>query len=166
MVYWEGEALLDWGNGLQLTVPADLFEGKGSDVQLVLSYTQDYSDYDDIQMFYGDWSSMLPFNVGSSSFTGDFIPSNYYSTGTGTSHVTAFSFSEETLAIILQKGVVIQGHGIQLNKVQIASPSAISQLSADESTTTAPVYTIDGKRVMHTLPGHLYIQNRTKFIAR
>ena len=166
VTYWEGDAVLDWGNGLQLSVPGSVFEGKGADVQMVLSYTQDYSDYDDLQLFYGDWSSLLPFIVGDNSFTGDFIPSNYYSTGTGTSHTTAFSFDEGTLATVLQKGIVIQGHGIRLNKVTITSPSGITLTEADKAAVNAPAYTLGGQRVSQPLPGHLYIQNGKKFIAR
>ena len=166
VTFWEGDAVLDWGNGLQLSVPGSVFEGKGADVQMVLSYTQDYSDYDDLQLFYGDWSSLLPFIVGDNSFTGDFIPSNYYSTGTGTSHTTAFSFDEGTLATVLQKGIVIQGHGIRLNKVTITSPSGITLTEADKAAVNAPAYTLGGQRVSQPLPGHLYIQNGKKFIAR
>ena len=166
VTFWEGDAMLDWGNGLQLSVPASVFEGKGADVQMVLSYTQDYSDYDDLQLFYGDWSSLLPFIVGGNSFTGDFIPSNYYSTGTGTSHTTAFSFDEGTLATVLQKGIVIQGHGIRLNKVTITSPSGITLTEADKAAVNASAYTLGGQRVSQPLPGHLYIQNGKKFIAR
>ncbi len=166
VTFWEGDAVLDWGNGLQLSVPGSVFEGKGADVQMVLSYTQDYSDYDDLQLFYGDWSSLLPFIVGDNSFTGDFIPSNYYSTGTGTSHTTAFSFDEGTLATVLQKGIVIQGHGIRLNKVTITSPSGITLTETDKAAVNAPAYTLDGQRVSQPLPGHLYIQNGKKFIAR
>ena len=166
VTFWEGDAVLDWGNGLQLSVPGSLFEGKGADVQMVLSYTQDYSDYDDLQLFYGDWSSLLPFSVGGNSFTGDFIPSNYYSTGTGTSHTTAFSFDEGTLATVLQKGIVIQGHGIRLNKVAITSPSGITLTEADKACVNAPAYTLGGQRVSQPLPGHLYIRNGKKYIAR
>ena len=163
---WEGDAMLDWGNGLQLNVPASVFENKGSDVQLVLSYTQDYTDYDDLQLFYGDWSSLLPFIVGGNSLTGDFSPSSYYATGTGTSHTTAFSFDEGTLATILQKGIVIQGHGIRLNKVMVTSPAGINTTEADGSNAGTTVYTVGGQRVAKPLPGHIYIQKGRKFIAR
>ena len=115
---------------------------------------------------YGDWSSLLPFIVGDNSFTGDFIPSNYYSTGTGTSHTTAFSFDEGTLATVLQKGIVIQGHGIRLNKVTITATSGITLTEADKAAVNAPAYTLGGQRVSQPLPGHLYIQNGKKFIAR
>lgn len=162
IIFWEGDALLDWGNGLQLTVPSSVFEGKSSAVQLVLSYTQDYNDYDDIQLFYGDWSSMLPYTVGGNSFTGDFSPSNVYSTGSGTSHVTAMSFDESTLSTILQKGIVIQGHGIRLTKVAINDPTGI--FTPIISPTPSAIYTIDGRRVAQPQPGQLYIQNGKKYL--
>ena len=164
--FWEGNALLDWGNGLQLVIPGSLFEGKGSDVRLVLSYTQEYNDYDDLQLFYSDWSEKLSFTVGNQSFTGDFIPSGYYFTGSGESHVTALAFSEATLAIIKQKGIVLQGHGIRLSKVSIGTTTGITTLSNDSMMPDSPIYTIDGKKTVHPKPGHLYIMKGKKYIAR
>jgi len=165
-IIWEGDAVLDWGNGLQLQIPASAFQGHGSDVQLVLSYVQDYTDYDDLQIFYGDWSSLVPFTVGGNNFSGDFAPSNYYYTGSGTSHTTAFSFSESTLNIILQKGLVIQGHGIRLTKVAIATPSGIVSVAADKTVSASDTYTLDGRRVSSVQPGCLYIKDGKKYIAR
>ncbi len=166
-VFWTGDALLNWGDGLQLTVPGYAFEGKGNEVQLILSYMQDYNDYDDIQLFYGDWSSLLPYYVGSNTFTGDFSPSNVYSTGSGTSHVTAFSFAPATLGVVLQKGVVIQGHGIRLKGVSIADPTSVAVTSVtDHDSEAADIYTLDGRRVSHLQKGQLYIQNGKKIIGK
>ena len=162
IIFWEGDALLDWGNSLQLTVPSSVFEGKSSAVQVVLSYTQDYTDYDDIQLFYGDWSSMVTYFVGDNSFTGDFIPSNFYSTGSGTSHVTAISFDENTLNTILQKGIVIQGHGIRLTQVSINDPAGISTPMV--SPTSSAIYSIDGRRVSQPRHGQIYIKDGKKVI--
>lgn len=164
--FWEGNSILDWGNGLQLTIPGSQFEGKGNNVRLSLSYTQEYNDYDDIQLFFGDWSAQVKFTVGNQSFTGDFIPSNYYFTGSGTSHVTTMAFTEATLNTILQRGVVIQGHGIRLKKVTIGTPTGITAVTIDDTMTDAPIYTIEGKRVERILPGHLYVKKGKKFIAR
>ena len=164
--FWEGNSILDWGNGLQLTIPGSQFEGKGNNVRLSLSYIQEYNDYDDIQLFFGDWSAQVKFTVGNQSFTGDFIPSNYYFTGSGTSHVTTMAFTEATLNTILQRGVVIQGHGIRLKKVTIGTPTGITAVTIDDTMANAPIYTIEGKRVEHTLPGHLYVKKGKKFIAR
>ena len=164
--FWEGNSILDWGNGLQLSIPGSQFEGKGNNVRLSLSYTQEYNDYDDIQLFFGDWSAQVKFTVGNQSFTGDFIPSNYYFTGSGTSHVTTIAFTEATLNTILQRGVIIQGHGIRLKKVTIGTPTGITAVTIDDTMTDAPIYTIEGKRVERTLPGHLYVKKGKKFIAR
>ena len=163
VTFWEGDAMLDWGNGLQLNVPASLFEGKSNDVQLVLTYTQDYTDYDDLQFFYGDWSSLLPFTVGGNSFTGDFSPSAVYSTGSGTTHTTAFSFSEATLSSILQKGIVIQGHGIRLNKVAVSDPAGIALPTMSGTQHTR--YTLDGRQLAQPRRGQIYIENGRKRIA-
>ena len=163
VTFWEGDAMLDWGNGLQLNVPASLFEGKSNDVQLVLTYTQDYTDYDDLQLFYGDWSSLLPFTVGGNSFTGDFSPSAVYSTGSGTTHTTAFSFSEATLSSILQKGIVIQGHGIRLNKVAVSDPAGIALPAMSGTQHTR--YTLDGRQLAQPRHGQIYIENGRKRIA-
>ncbi len=160
---WEGEALLDWGNGLQLQIPASAFEGKGDDVLLVLYYTQDYSDYDDIQLFYGDWSSMVTYRVGESEFDGDFIPSNYYATFSGTEHITPISFSESVMLTVLQRGIVLQGHGIRLSKVALASPSAVHDIKVGQHEEGA-TYTIDGRRVSRPVRRGLYIQNGKKVI--
>ena len=164
--FWEGNSILDWGNGLQLSIPGSQFEGKGNNVRLSLSYTQEYNDYDDIQLFFGDWSAQVKFTVGNQSFTGDFIPSNYYFTGSGTSHVTTMAFTEATLNTILQRGVIIQGHGIRLKKVTIGTPTDITAVTIDDTMTDTPIYTIEGKRVERTLPGHLYVKKGKKFIAR
>ena len=164
--FWEGNSILDWSNGLQLTIPGSQFEGKGNNVRLSLSYTQEYNDYDDIQLFFGDWSAQVKFTVGNQSFTGDFIPSNYYFTGSGTSHVTTMAFTEATLNTILQRGVIIQGHGIRLKKVTIGTPTGINAVTIDDTMANTPIYTIEGKRVERTLPGHLYVKKGKKFIAR
>lgn len=164
VTFWEGDAVLDWGNGLQLTIPASVFEGKGDDVQLVMYYTQEYTDYDDLQLFYGDWSSMVTFRVGEAEFTGDFIPSSYYATGTGTDHITPISFSKSALNIILQRGVVVQGHGIRLTKVVLTSPSGVREMTAGVSS-DGHVYTLDGKRVVKPLYKGVYIQNGKKRVV-
>ena len=164
ITFWEGDEKLDWGNGLQLTIPSSVFEGKGDDVQLVLYYTQDYTDYDDIQLFYGDWSTMVTYQVGEVEFTGDFIPSNYYFTGSGTNHNTPMAFSESVLKIIRQKGVIIQGHGIRLTKVVLTSPSGVNEINV-EGRGRGYIYTLDGRRVSTPLYKGIYIQNGKKRVA-
>ncbi len=165
VLVWEGDALLDWGNGLQLTIPASVFEGKASDTQLVVYYTQEYTDYDDLQLFYGDWSSMLPYRVGEAEFTGDFIPSSYYGTGTGSAHITPITFSESVLNVIRQRGIVVQGHGIRLTKVALASPSGVWETMTGTQA-AGQIYTLDGRRVAKPIHRGIYIQNGKKRIVR
>ncbi len=98
--------------------------------------------------------------VSNNSFTGDFSPSNVYSTGSGASHVTAFSFDESTLSTILQKGIVIQGHGIRLTKVSISDPAGITGLTVTPA--SSQVYTLDGRKVYHIQPVQVYIKNGKK----
>ena len=112
------------------------------------------------------WDNTLSFyNVVVIDLYDDVVVSTSVS-GSGTSHVTAFSFDEGTLATVLEKGIVIQGHGIRLNKVTITSPAGIILTEADNIDAEATVYTLGGQRVSQPLSGHLYIQKGRKFIAR
>ena len=162
---WEGDAMLDWGNGLQLTIPSTVFEGKDNSVQVVLYYTQDFTDYDDIQLFYGDWSSMVSYRVGDTVCNGDFSPSNYYATGSTSQHITPLSFDESTLAVIRQKGIVIQGHGVRLNKVVVVEASAVTA-PVSNRLYYGPTYTLDGRKVESLKPRQVYIRNGRKFVSK
>ena len=165
-VVWEGDALLDWGNGLQLTIPAMEFTDQDNTLQVILSYTQDYTDYDQIQIFYGDWSQTATFSVGESSFDGAFIPSQYYATGSGAAHATPISFSEDIFKVVQQKGIVIQGHGVRLQKVSLYDPTKASIPSVmTENETQKGLFSIDGKSIDKPQHGQVYIKNRKKYIA-
>ena len=163
VTFWEGDEVMDWGNGLQLTVPNSLYEGRDNMLQTVLSFTQDYTDYDQIQIFYGDWSEMVTFFVGSSSFDGAFVPSQYYGTGSGESHAMAVTFSEDVFKTIQQKGIVIQGHGVRLTKVVMGVPAetGISAVKTRPSVTRT-VYSLDGRRVLQPKSGQAYVVDGQK----
>ena len=163
MTIWEGDEVLNWGDGLQLSLPATLFENRNSNLQVVLYYTQDYTDYDMFQFFYGDWSVKPTFFVGDSSFEGEFIPSSYYATGSGTSHITPVTFGESTFSIIQNKGLVLQGHGLRLNKVVLNDPTGISTVTKDPSV-QGKTYTIDGREVKQTNRPGVYIINDKKYM--
>ena len=138
-------------------------EERNGPYELEMEYPVSGIHYDDIQLFYGDWSSMVTYHVGDNTFTGDFIPSNVYSTGSGTNHVTAMSFDESTLNVILQKGIVIQGHGIRLTQVSINDPAGI--YTPTVSPTSSAIYTIDGRQVSQPRHGQIYIQDGKKIIS-
>lgn len=169
-VFWEGDALLDWGNGLQLYVPASEYQGHDNSLQTVLYFTQDYTDYDQIQVFYGDWSELAPFYVGDNFIDdGKLIPSAIYGTYSGTSHISPITFSPTVFPIVQQKGIVIQGHGVRLTKVAMAIPSSetgIADIPISSSTAPATLYNLSGQRISQPLPGQLYIVNGKKFIAK
>lgn len=169
VTFWEGNELLNWGDGLQLTVPNNLFEGQANTLQTVLYFTQDYTDYDQIQIFFGDWSELVPFRAGSSEIAdGKLIPSAVYGTGSGESHITPVTFSESVFETVKQKGIVIQGHGIRLTKVVLAQPSTtgLERALILPHPADAPIYTLSGQRVNHPQPGRIYIQNSHTFICR
>ena len=165
LVFWEGDAVLNWGDGLQLAIPSSVFENKNNALQVVLYYTQDYNDYDMFQIFYGDWSSKPTFQVGDNAFSGDFIPSSYYSTGSGASHITPVTFDASTFSIIQQKGIVIQGHGLRLTKVVLNDPTGITTTALDKSL-DEKVYTIDGRQVKQITKPGIYIQGHKKIVVR
>ena len=152
-VFWQGDAMLDWGNGLQLTIPGSEFEKYGKEVRLLLSYQLDYTDYNMLQFFLGDWDQQnkVAFNVAGNSFESQFVPGDLYAVGNGEECVSAISFNENTYNLILQKGLVMQGHGIRLKRVALTLPSRWWQ-----PTSTAngkdEVYTLDGRRVPKNFP--------------
>ena len=150
------------GNAV-LSLPATLFENRNSNLQVVIYYTQDYTDYDMFQFFYGDWSVKPTFFVGDSSFDGEFIPSSYYATGSGTSHITPVTFGESTFSIIQNKGLVLQGHGLRLNKVVLNDPTGISTVTKDPSV-QGKTYSIDGREVKQTNRPGVYIINGKKYM--
>lgn len=164
-VIWEGDALLDWGNSLQLTIPSQEFANHDNTMQVILHYTQDYTDYDQIQIFFGDWSQMANFNVGEGTFEGAFIPSQYYATYSGTAHVTPVTFDDNTFKTIQQKGIVIQGHGVRLQKVTLYIPTEAGIHTINHvGDTHRRMYSIDGKSIESPRRGQVYIKNRKKYM--
>ena len=167
-VFWEGDEKLDWGDGLQLSIPAERFETYGKEVQLLLSYTMDYTDYDGLQLFYGDWDQVnkVVFTVDDKEYSRDFKPSTHYGIGTGNALTTAISFKEDVYNMILQKGIVLQGHGMRLTRVELSKPA----LTAIQSVVRASepdnaIYNLSGQRVVNPRKG-IYIKNGKKFVIK
>lgn len=165
VTFWEGDEVLNWDKGLQLYIPASEFQGKTTEMQLILSYTLDYTDYSAFQFFYGDWSAMPPFIVGGFTYQGQLDPPTVYGIGSGTDQVTACSFGAAELAIIQQKGLVIQGHGMRLTKVAIAMPTAINDVKVTPAEDHR-LFLPDGRQIRHPQPRQLYIKNGKKYINR
>ena len=167
-VFWEGDEKLDWGDGLQLPIPAERFETYGKEVQLILSYTLDFSDYDDMQLFYGDWdqNNKVVFTVDDKEYSRDFSPSSHYGIGTGNALTTAMSFKEDVYNLILQKGIVLQGHGMRLTKVELGKPASTDIQSVTRvANHDGAIYNLSGQRVLSPRKG-IYIKNGKKFIVK
>ena len=166
-VFWEGDEMMDWNNGIQLTVPAENFAAHGQDVRLTLQYTIDMngdSDYNMIQLFYGDWSTNPSFIIDGQTIDKEFRPSDLNGAGNGDACTTTISFSEDVMKMILEKGIVMQGHGLRLNKVILETPSGIKNVLEAKSNDSA-IYNLAGQRVYNPQKG-IYIKNGKKYIVK
>jgi endoglucanase len=168
-VIWEGEQLLEWGNAIQLT--ADIFTDQ-NDVMVQITYIQQYDQFekeDDrygmMQFWYNDWSTMIDIIAEGNTYHGDFVPADVYGTGSGTEHMTTFSFDADTFHNFLMKGMLFQGHGILVKKVVLAGPETGIQSVIRTADSNAPIYNLSGQRVTSPRKG-IYIQNGRKYIAR
>ena len=157
--------MLDWGDGLQLTVPAENFEAIGKGARLILYYTLDFTDYNMIQLFYGDWKDNPSFIINGKEIAKEFRPSDLHGLKNGDDGVTEITFSDSVFDIILQKGIVFQGHGLRLKKVVLASPETAIQSVVRAAAPDGAIYNLSGQRVSSPRKG-IYIQNGKKYIIR
>ena len=166
-VFWEGDEVLDWGNGLQLNIPASEFVSLGKEVRMTLQYTLDYSDYNMIQLMYGDWDqkNKVSFIINGATYTQEYIPSDIHGVGNGESCTSVLTFPQETYDILIKKGVYLQGHGIRLNKVLLANPTTDIKTITLSPQTTNQYYTIDGRQVAQPTKG-IYIKNGRKVLVK
>jgi endoglucanase len=164
-LFWEGDAMMDWGDGLQLPIPGSEFEAMGKDVRLILQYTLDYSDYNMIQFFYGDWQANPSFIINGTEYEKEYIPSNVHGVGNGETCTSTITFSESVYNLLAQKGMAIQGHGVRLNKVLLSNATLGVQTVIRSPQTTGPYYSIDGRRVVQPTKG-IYIQGGKKYIKQ
>ncbi len=162
MVAWEGDKLLNWGDGI--SIGGEVFAAQSASTEMQLTYSQENDNNDaDIQFFYGDWSSLVSSTAEGTLYSGDFMPKRVYSTGAGTTHTTAFTFDEATFKSLSQKGLIIHGVDIRLTKVAFGSATAV--LSPVAQTADAPIYNLNGQRISKPAKG-IYIQGGRKFIGR
>ena len=164
-LFWEGDEKMNWGEGLQLSIPSEEFEAKGKDVVMQLTYTLDFSDYNMIQQFYGDWQTNPSFIINRETIEKEYVPSNIHGANNGDVCTSNISFSESVYQEILAKGIVIQGHGLRLNKVVMATPSSIRDSRTQMSNFSHIIYNLSGQRVNATDKG-IYIRNGRKYVVR
>lgn len=161
-VIWEGEAMLNWGDGFQKFIEASEFASFTDKATIVLYYYQDKNaDYEDIQIMDGKWSSTLSFTVGDSKFDGDFNPRSFYST-IGESHITPMEFTGSSLSKLKSVGANVQGHGVTLTKIVLMSePNAILLPTISPDSHDA-IYDLRGVKISNPHNGNLYIINGKK----
>ncbi len=162
--FWEGDGLMDWGNGLQLSIPGSDFQGYGKDVVMQLSYTLDYTDYNMIQFFYGDWGTNPSFIIDGNTYEKEYVPSDVHGASNGDVCVSTITFSEDVYNQLVSKGLAIQGHGVRMNKVVLGAPTAISTISTP-SCDGGHYYSLNGMR-SNTPTRGIYIKNGKKYIVR
>lgn len=164
-LFWDGDAVMDWGNGLQLTIPGSDITSYGKDIMIYLVYTLDFTDYNMIQFFYGDWKSNPSFFVNGSEINKEFIPSDIYGKMSGDLCVSCITLSEDVYNMAVQKGLVIQGHGVRLNQVVLTNPAGIKGTSVSAPTVNGKLFSISGQQI--TRPRHgIYIQNKKKYVVK
>lgn len=154
---FEGDKMLEWGTTIQ--IDRDYFMSIGENVQLELTYKLDYTDYDDIQFFYGDWDKVnkVKVQVEETSYEMDFNPSAHYGVSSGTEKTTIFTFDKDVYDFLASKGMIIQGHGVRVYKARITDPnkSGIEEI-LDQNTTDA-IYNLSGYKV-NEMDNGIYIK--------
>lgn len=164
-VFWEGDSMMDWSDGLQLAIPASEFESLGKDMRLTLQYTLDYTDYNLIQFFYGDWSTNPSFIINGTKYEKEYIPSDVHGVGNGENCSSTITFEKSIYNNLAQKGMAIQGHGVRLNKVLLSNATTGIRTVKLSSKATSQYYTIDGRCVAQPTKS-IYIQNGRKVVVK
>lgn len=165
-VFWEGDQMLDWGDGLQLLIPAEKFAAYGKGVKLGLSYTLDFADYNMIQLFYGDWKSNPSFIIEGKEYEKEYTPSTVHGLNNGDDGMSELTFNEAVYNEISEKGIALQGHGIRLKKVTLGKSGGTGIQSVVKATIDdGVIYNLAGQRVTNPTKG-IYIKNGRKFIVK
>ena len=153
---WEGTKTIGWGDGI--TIEKGKFASFNNTVTMVLYYQQIPSvGSQEIQTFYGDWSSTFGFTVDNVKFSGDFNPSSFYGT-TDAYHITPFTLDSTVLSNIKKKGVILHGVGVTLKKVVlIDKPSTGIENATTDKETNKAIYDLNGRKVNSPKKNNVYI---------
>lgn len=115
---WKGNELLNWGSGLQLSIPASKFAKFTPASKMIISVDQVSSaEYDQIQLHDASWQMTLPYMVdGELTQEGKYSVRESKNTTSG-SYDLVFTFDPLTLSVIKKKGIVMQGFGLYVTRV-------------------------------------------------
>jgi len=166
-VFWEGDALLNWGEGLQLKIPANKFNSFTTKGRLMLTIEQVPSaDYEQLQLMYGDWSGKVNFKIDGKNYKGSYDPKAAQGTNDRT-YSLSLSFDAATLAKLQTKGLIMQGYGVRLKNVIImpqGMTTAIFNLAMTDNSQQR-CYDLTGRTVPDSFRG-LIIKDRQLCLAR
>lgn len=165
---WSGNADLNWGSGLQLTISAKEFAHFTDNATMVLCYTQKAeADYQLIQIMGADWSELSGFTTDGTSYAGgDFKPADHYFSTAG-DRQTPITLTGAALAKAKTSGLVIQGFGVTLTKVLIAqkaNSTALGAISAIRD--NGDIYDLAGRKVAKPQPGEMYVRGGKLIMVR
>ena len=166
-VFWEGDALLNWGEGLQLKIPANKFNSFTTKGRLMLTIEQVPSaDYEQLQLMYGDWSGKVNFKINGKNYKGSYDPKAAQGTNDRT-YSLSLSFDAATLAKLQTKGLIMQGYGVRLKNV-IIMPQGMTTAIFNLAMTgngQQRCYDLTGRTVPDSFRG-LIIKDRQLCLAR
>lgn len=167
-VAFEGEKVLEWGQGI--TIKAAMLKEAGNKVQVEITYKLDFTDYDDMQFMYnkGGWQKITTgLSMDGKSFDGaDFSAASFYGIQSGDSKTSTLTFNEAAYELVSVNDLVIQGHGVIISKVVVKAPEASGikntvNYQNDDNT----IYNLQGQRVDNPQHG-IYIRNGKKFVVK
>ena len=161
VVVFEGDKLIsNWS--VQTSIAANMFKDMGEGTQVEITYRQETGG-DDIQFYYGDWSSKPSFTVEGTTYSGDFNPQGYYGTPVGTEHTTLFSFDDATYEKLCSKGLIVFGDGWSMLRLALVNGTAgISDVTLPANGDDA-CYNLAGQRISTPQKG-IFIKNGRKII--
>lgn len=175
ILLFEGEHTLEWGATLP-RIEASIFKSFGPDVQLSISYKLDFDKfekkddrYDDFQfLFCDDWgkTNHVLVTVDDKQYDIDFSASNHYNISSGTEKTTVFKFDKKTYDLLASKGLMIQGHGLLVTKMEVFDPNSSSiETIEDTEASSDLLYDLSGHRVNRVTRG-IYIQGGKKIFVK
>ena len=167
-VVFEGQKVLEWGQGV--TVQSSFLVDAGSNVEVKLTYKLDFTDYDDIQFMYnkGGWTKIPDgLSIDGVAFSGaDFSASGFYGISSGDTKTSTLTFDAAAYELVSKNDLVIQGHGVIVNKVTVGSPGASSiRPTIVDGINATTIYNLQGQRINTPKKG-IYIRNGQKYIAK
>lgn len=158
-VCFDGEKALDWGNGFSISSAA--FSAYDKTVKLFLTFKKTAASGSDIQLYYGDWSAKITFNVDGKAYNADYNPGGTV----GAIQTVAITFSESVYNNLIKKGLMIHGAGVTVTKAVLKSGTTGVEAITYSNAAYQNIYNLQGQRIDKPSKG-IYIRGGKKYIAK